>query len=416
MLRSSVQNRPPATPIGRFADTMLWPIRRFTDSDVDAATIKRVFRSKHVTDLQLIMAFAILFGVLALVIGAPLSLAYQHVELLTADHAPLAPLKFGDRSLMAAKDFLTFFGPILAGVGAVVAWAYQTASARLGVVDLFACEISTLCRVVAVVDTVRHRVAEFQAGAPAAKPGHDEAHAFTSQESYFPVFEANSNELQSLEAKVVIHITAFYSYIKATRDSGRGLAAATPSDEDRTPFAQGLALGPWRTALRTLIYMLFLGLESGRKSIHHLVEFEPEEAERILVILISEIEAYHFLRQQYPDATDMHHQRIILREADYRREVPILIDQVDRSYRVAESAAKAADSFGDKAGLENALRKLMNWEAAERLLPEVWRRYEAAGLSTGARHTLLDLPGAGKAACFDVADAARRQIAEQPEA
>ena len=46
-----------------------------------------------------------------------------------------------------------FFVPVVGVVGAVIAWAYQSGSARLGVIDLFACEISTLCRVATVVDT-----------------------------------------------------------------------------------------------------------------------------------------------------------------------------------------------------------------------------------------------------------------------
>lgn len=418
MLRSSRQNRPPRTLVGRFADLMLAPVRWISHSDVESATINRVFTSKHVTDLQLIMAFAILFGLAALVIGAPLSYAYQHAKVAMADHAPLAPLSTSDRNLLAAKDFLTFFGPILAGVGAVIAWAYQAGSARLGVVDLFACEISTLCRVTSVVDTVRARVDQFTAGAGRAPPksAASDAHAYTSQESYFPVFEANSSQLQSLEAKVVIHITAFYSYMKAVRDGGRSLAAATPDASDRKRFVPGrTALGPWRTSLRTLVYMLFLGLESGRKSIRHLVEFEPEEAERTLVILMSELEAYRFLLEQFPDPDDVRRQRIILREADYHREVPALIDQVDGIYRKTEIEAKAATRSKDSARAELALRKLMTWEAAERLIPEVWDRYKAAGLVTSGRRTLLDLPVTGKHACAQAAKEARRQMEKEPE-
>ena len=46
---------------------------------------------------------------------------------------------------------------------------------------------------------------------------------FTSEENYFPVFENNTRDLQSLEAHVVINITAFYTYMKAVRDSTRSL-------------------------------------------------------------------------------------------------------------------------------------------------------------------------------------------------
>jgi hypothetical protein len=51
----------------------------------------------------------------------------------------------------------------LVGVGAVVvAWVYRTASVRLGVVDLFASEITTLCRVGKIVDVAQRSVAAFE--------------------------------------------------------------------------------------------------------------------------------------------------------------------------------------------------------------------------------------------------------------
>jgi hypothetical protein len=52
--------------------------------------------------------------------------------------------------------------------------------------------------------------------------------------------------------------------------------------------------GCWHQAARNVVYMLFLGLESARRAIADLVEFEPERAERTIVILISELEAYRF--------------------------------------------------------------------------------------------------------------------------
>jgi hypothetical protein len=47
---------------------------------------------------------------------------------------------------------------------------------------------------------------------------------FVSQEDYFPIFDKNSQDLHSLEALVVGNITEFYTYMKAMRDSRRGLA------------------------------------------------------------------------------------------------------------------------------------------------------------------------------------------------
>src|SRR6202034_1158314 len=86
------------------------------------------------------------------------------------------------------------FTPVLVVFGAVLTWAYQVGSARLGVVDLFACEISTLCRVTTIVNTVRRYVDRFEQGPPSWRAGASGPEMaappqFNSQENYFPVFE-----------------------------------------------------------------------------------------------------------------------------------------------------------------------------------------------------------------------------------
>jgi hypothetical protein len=46
----------------------------------------------------------------------------------------------------------TFVGGLVAATAAVLNWAYQSGSRRIGAVDLFACEISVICRVNLVVN------------------------------------------------------------------------------------------------------------------------------------------------------------------------------------------------------------------------------------------------------------------------
>ena len=88
--------------------------------------------------------------------------------------------------------------------------------------------------------------------------------------------------------------------------------------------------------------MLFLGLESGRHAIADLVEFQPEKAERTIVILISELEAYRFLRSRFTNSEDVRYQRLNLRESDYQRLVPKLISSVEtsRAQRRSSSSSK----------------------------------------------------------------------------
>ena len=68
---------------------------------------------------------------------------------------------------------------------------------------------------------------------PGEQTNNDRPHAplvmqFTSAENYFPVFEGNTRDLQSLEARVVINITSFYTYMKTVRDLMRTAAALKP--------------------------------------------------------------------------------------------------------------------------------------------------------------------------------------------
>jgi hypothetical protein len=138
-------------------------------------------------------------------------------------------------TVKVSATFIGLLATVFAVFGTICAWAYKVGSARLGVVDLFACEISTLCRVATVLDTVgrfmdRIKLAEKTNSESIFPPAElkpeaaksDEqasnnrmnsplAMQFTSLENYFPVFEGNTRDLQSLEARVVINITSFYT-------------------------------------------------------------------------------------------------------------------------------------------------------------------------------------------------------------
>lgn len=354
---------------------LLKPIARLLQTGDPGATVNRLFRSQHVEDLRLIIAVALIGVLLALVIGVPLSLENVVVDSWSNIATRRTDWIFLRLGFAAARTFLSFFAPVLAVFGAVLAWAYQVGSARLGVVDLFACEISTLCRVATVVDTVRRYVDMFDEGPPVwpADTGgpHGLAHQFTSQENYFPVFESNTRDLQTLEARVVINITAFYTYMKVVRDSLRTLAEIRPQPAEwGSPSNKVPAAGPWHEAVRNIVYMLFLGLESARHAIADLVEFEPEEAERTMVILINELEAYRFLCSQFTDEQDIRHQRIMLRASEYQYVVPKLRCSLEAARTLEKTIEAGTESFEH--------RQVSRWEPAWRLLPELQRRYQAA--------------------------------------
>jgi hypothetical protein len=373
-----------------------WILRRVArrvETGDPAATLDRFFSSKHVKDLRAIIVISLAAVLIVLVVGFLLSLENEVHKLFApgdnaanaasgaaamegtaASTSPAAtsastdaawwqfPCHFAIAALhfpfATLANFLTFFGPVLGVFGGVVAWAYQTGSSRLGVVDLFACEISTLCRVTTVLDTVTMMINRRDGGsvaadaAPSATPGVNgetdaspaaramQAKKFESQEQYFPVFENNTKDLQSLEARVVVNITAFYTYMKTVRDSMRGRAAA-----------------------QEVIFLLYLALESGRKAIEDLVEFEPEQAERIITVLISELKAYGFLREKFNRTDDLRYGRLKLREPEYRKLIFRLTEIVRAGKRGPNSD---------------------QWEPAALLVSEVRKRH-ADALAAAAR-------------------------------
>lgn len=288
----------------------------------ESSTFVRLGRSRHVADLRLIFSVAVILMIIGVIAAEAFCFEYQVVTNWKELHGADSVWPWIRQVFAAAIAS----GPFVAGIcilgGGVLAWTYQSGSARLGVVDLFACEIATLCRVFAVSDVVPRYVSLFENGPDAGHP-HPidgelpaDTNRFTSQESYFPVFDSSVKELQALEADVVKHVTAFYTYMKVMRDSLRRLAEIKP------PGPNGPRDDDWHRAICNVIYMQFLGLESARKAIKDLVEFEPTQAEDMITVLLSELVAYGFLRQQFRG--DIRQRRLEARDESYRRDIPIL--------------------------------------------------------------------------------------------
>jgi len=76
-----------------------------------------------------------------------------------------------------------------------------------------------------------------------------------------------------------------------------------------------------------VIYLVYLGYESARKAVRELVEFQPARAERLIVILLTELKCYSFLRNHF-DPSDVRCRRLQLRAADYKQEVPEIYRKV----------------------------------------------------------------------------------------
>lgn len=326
---------------------MLSPIAALVRTGDETDTVDRLFVTRHVNDLRMIVAAAFIgLGVVLLVAVVSGWCFYVFDwDLVKGSDANQIVMQ---RAVAGCAAFLRIFGPTLALFGVILAWAYQRGSNRLGIVDLFACEIDTLCRVVTVIDMVRQLV---QCRSEKAVPAH-----FNSQENYFPILDGNSSDLQSLEASVVVNITAFYTFMKTVRDKFR-------NGGDVQTEAQ-------REDLRTnLIYMLYLGLESGRKAMRDLVEFEPACTERVMVILISELTAYHFLRQRYRNPDEVHYFRLVLRAPGYKR----LVEELDA---VLEPHRQTLGHVVATSSAERLPNRDVEWSRALLLWPELKARFD----------------------------------------
>jgi hypothetical protein len=219
------------------------------------------------------------------------------------------------RSSNLPHGLTTYFAPAVPIYAAMIAWTYLTAATRLGVVDLFACEMRTVCRVgtafdmsVAYINLRKQCLDKIDAGhgdMPLEERPQSSSNSkgFVSQENYFPVFEGNARDLEALEATVVGFITEFYTYMKVVRDVLRKV------EDEPAKTAQALYV--------SLIYVLFLAYESARKAIKELIEYEPTKAENMMMILLTELECYTFLCEHYKDDA-LRFERLAFRFDEYK--------------------------------------------------------------------------------------------------
>jgi hypothetical protein len=301
-------------------------------AEESGSTVFRFFRSKHVADLRLIVRLAILMlmvhalfvGIFAAVDVHDQSTAPQNAPITITGSAPsplsitVAPdskpkiTSFGEELREFFEFFSKYFGAALPIYGAIVAWAYLTASARLGTVDLFASEISTICGVGTIFDVGKNSIKLLDIKID-TKPKARKTDSFTGEEEYFPVFDQNAHDLQVLEASVVENITEFYTYMKPMRDTRRKLSNMEPLNGG----GELETTDPWQAAASNVILVLFLAYESGRLAVHDLVEFQPSRAERTIVALLTELTCYGFLvrffRKHFGEA-DLRYVRLKLRE------------------------------------------------------------------------------------------------------
>ena len=302
--------------------------------DKSASTFARLLTSRHVADLRLLFF-----------IGLSLTAAGVVIFLL---------LQLSQKSTSPILGHDTVVAGII-GLGATaLARLYLLGSARLGVVDLFACEIAD--HMPAWLQLLTQRQICYNYMTIRRKSQQN----FFSEENYSPVFDTNAKELEVLEARVVERVTEFYTYLKTVRDYRRSLAGiAKPREEEKK----------WRILVFNVIYMLFLMLESARNSVERLVEYEPEWTLYTSEILLSEIVAYGFLLNYC--------QREVNEHPDYNAKFERLQLRKENYYKIIEKICNVTKDSKKKDGADLEL-----WDRVTALFRELNKRFiDALGTS-----------------------------------
>jgi hypothetical protein len=231
------------------------------------AHLVRFCCSRHTRDL-----FAIALGTLAAAFFAP-GVALYIVAHWWKASSPAFPgvlqlILNGAPADMVPVELQVALFTVAAGV---IGWAYQSANTRFGVVDIFAAEIATLCRVAVVSDFMPKYVALFQKEREFPKG--------EARRDYLAVFNNNAKDLEVLDGDVARFVTQFYVHMKALMDTvSRG---ADPQENPQ--------------AALNVIYTAFLAFESARQALAVLTDNERERQEYVLTALLSEVPAYLLL-------------------------------------------------------------------------------------------------------------------------
>jgi len=339
-------------------------VARLHDKEA-AAIFVRLIQSKHVADLQLIAFITYRCAVFVFPIATVVFVGWH--LLFSKDYGFyinnlwkwwFVPVVLGNLLAVA----IPIIGSFLSFAAVILAWCYQSGNARLGIVDLFACEITTLCRVCTIVKLTQNCIDSFDEPNAGVR---ERFSRFDSSEGYTPVFDGNAKDLQVLDVGVVTNITAFYTYWNAMRDAFRHLAstaAGKPSEIDSVE---------WRNAMCNVIYMQFLAFESARKAVNDLVEFEPSHAENTITILLSELPAFKFLLDRFK-GEDVRRKRLALRRDEY----PEIVEKVRSNTETNARSYPIRSKRGSLSSHNKALAA--GWDKAGEMLDSLRACYQSA--------------------------------------
>jgi hypothetical protein len=293
-------------------------LRKKTLEEGPVSNTLQLCTSKHLGDYQWLAVGVVLF----LVIGVYLFVS-NNLEFFTLAQSSPNPdsnaakaANAAAKSAEAAKSTAVSIAvALITAAMTMFNWVYQAANRRLGVVDLFASEISALCKVCIVTDFAKKSI-EMRRAANAAET--QTPRSFDTKESYTPVYDRGSADLQALDSNVVSAVTQFYTYRRTMVDCLHLAMAQSKREEALPQYDQ-------------MIYMQFLMYECALTSIRELIEFEPDKAENQVTVLCSALPLLGFLvkRHRKDPNTVFLYRRLRLRVPDYVKDVENLLADID---------------------------------------------------------------------------------------
>jgi hypothetical protein len=161
---------------------------------------------------------------------------------------------------------------------------YDAAIKRLSTIDLFTSEVLSIVRVFASGNIIGHFVRlydkidagqteafrDHSSSAPAQLSSSPSGFADTARkENYFSIFDKNSSDLGGLDPAAVNDITAFYTFLKASRDATGSMDRWKDPNHDTSMKKEDLI---------TIIYLCFLMTIHGSLALDRLVSSEANRS------------------------------------------------------------------------------------------------------------------------------------------
>jgi hypothetical protein len=234
--------------------------------------MKRLMFSTHTKDIALVTIASLALLIILLVIWIGIWVTEDHTK----------------RTL---SEIASVVGVLAGACIAIIAWAYRTASQRLGVVDSIASNIFAILRISASLFVVQSVIWQYR------KEERGTDVFFISHEEYNITESINPNDIGFLRQDTIKRIHGFYITLRAYRDRALTLekwydkhAKMRDIKDDKIPEFQSITC--------SLIYYAFLCIENGRIALFDLLENQEFRDESVFIAITQDLRAYTFLLEE----------------------------------------------------------------------------------------------------------------------